>query len=490
MGCGIMSRYRNELNGIALNIGPETETLEYKRSTGETNEALCDISAILDKHGKGEVYFGILPSGEIKGQQVSTKTLNDLSKSIGSHIEPKIYPSITKVRLNSKDCVKVEFEGAEPPYKARGKYYKRVSDESLEMSTAELRRYFKRLEETHSPWDTMPAGIGYDEIDEGAVRTFVEKANDEERISWGFNGVENAMRKLKLVVDGKLVNAAKVLFGKEPGLSLKMAVFATDVKVTFNDIRIEEGNVSELVDAAETYIKNTIHWRVEFTGKRKRDEIPEIPVEAIREALNNSYCHRLFPSTQNNEVLIFKNRIEIYNPGTFPEGLTPKAFIDEKEPPVHRNPLLASTMYLTKDAETFGTGLKRIHDYCSQAGVKYEFKLRKYGFAVIFYRPKEATEDKLNIRTNSGQSLPETYTEETFGKDFGKASGLTAAQKEILRLIATSPVITIPMIAEQLGKSSRAIEYQISKLKQARVLEREGGRKEGHWVIKESDEAR
>jgi ATP-dependent DNA helicase RecG len=138
------------MNGRTLNIGSETETLEYKRSTGETNEALCDISAILNKHGKGEVYFGILPNGEVKRQQVSTKTLNDLSKSIGSHIEPKIYPSITKVSLDGKDCVKVVFEGAEPPYKARGKYYKRVSDESLEMSTAELRRYFKRLDEQRS----------------------------------------------------------------------------------------------------------------------------------------------------------------------------------------------------------------------------------------------------------------------------------------------------------------------------------------------------
>jgi ATP-dependent DNA helicase RecG len=107
---------------------------------------------------------------------------------------------------------------------------------------------------------------------------------------------------------------------------------------------------------------------------------------AVREALFNSYCHRLYRGDQNNEVAIFKNRIEIYNPGTFPEGLTPQDYIEQEEPSIQRNPLLANIMYYSKDIEHFGTGLKRIDDECKAADVRYEFKQMKRGFRVIFYR--------------------------------------------------------------------------------------------------------
>ena len=41
------------------NIGPETETIEYKKSTGELKEAIISIASILNKHKKGVLYFFI-----------------------------------------------------------------------------------------------------------------------------------------------------------------------------------------------------------------------------------------------------------------------------------------------------------------------------------------------------------------------------------------------------------------------------------------------
>ena len=60
-----------------------------------------------------------------------------------------------------------------------------------------------------------------------------------------------------------------------------MAIFATNERLTFNDIQRHHGPVLKLVDIAENYIKSNIHWRVEFTGTLQRTEIPEIPVDAI-----------------------------------------------------------------------------------------------------------------------------------------------------------------------------------------------------------------
>ena len=140
-----------------------------------------------------------------------------------------------------------------------------------------------------------------------------------------------------------------------------------------------------------------------FTGALQRTEIPEIPVDAIREALLNSFCHKDYASGQSNEVAIYKDRVEIYNPGAFPEGYEPRDFIDKAERPIRRNPKIARILYYSKDIESFGTGLKRIADACEAAGVRYEFKKMKSGFVVCFYRSEEKADkstDKVRINVD------------------------------------------------------------------------------------------
>ena len=44
---------------IYYSLGEETEQIEFKKSTGEMKEAVISIAAILNKHGKGDLYFGV-----------------------------------------------------------------------------------------------------------------------------------------------------------------------------------------------------------------------------------------------------------------------------------------------------------------------------------------------------------------------------------------------------------------------------------------------
>ncbi len=54
--------------------------------------------------------------------------------------------------------------------------------------------------------------------------------------------------------------------------------------------------------------------------------------------------------------------------------------------PIRRNPLIARTLYYSKDMESFATGLKRIKNACDRAGCRVEFETPDDGFVVIFYR--------------------------------------------------------------------------------------------------------
>jgi len=142
--------------------------------------------------------------------------------------------------------------------------------------------------------------------------------------------------------------------------------------------------------------------------RRKQVEFGELyDVRAVRILtgdIQNCYAalsvvHELWPAIasefddyianpKGNEIAIFKDRIEIYNPGNFPDDYSPADFIRGSERSVLRNPLIANAFYLTSDIERWGSGLKRINDMCHDANLKVDFKNLKTGFLVTFWRPQ------------------------------------------------------------------------------------------------------
>ncbi len=65
---------------------------------------------------------------------------------------------------------------------------------------------------------------------------------------------------------------------------------------------------------------------------------------------------------------------------------------------------------------------------------------------------------------------------------------LSENQVKILNLIESNSQITKKEMAERIGISTTAIDKHIDTLKQKNILERVGGRKEGHWRIIEKEE--
>jgi ATP-dependent DNA helicase RecG len=74
-----------------------------------------------------------------------------------------------------------------------------------------------------------------------------------------------------------------------------------------------------------------------------------------------------------------------------------------------------------------------------------------------------------------------------FGKDFGKDFGITEPQLNILRLLAANPNAVAQTAADALGMTRRNVENHISRLKKIGLLEREGGRKNGRWIVRQPE---
>ena len=219
-----------------------------------------------------------------------------------------------------------------------------MADEDLVMSPQELAEYIRKNTRDGNRWENLISNKTVDDIDEELLKKYTKRAHEVGRIAIEYTDNKTVLNQLELSEGDMLTNAGKALFADDMLQDIQMAIFATNERLTFNDIQRFHGPVLKLVDIAESYIKSNIHWRVEFTGALQRTEIPEIPVDAIREALLNSFCHKDYSTGQSNEVAIYKNRIEIYNPGSFPEGFEPQDFINRPERPIRRNPKIARTL--------------------------------------------------------------------------------------------------------------------------------------------------
>ena len=138
----------------------ETEILELKRSTSELKEAMISIAAILNKHQRGELYFGIKNDGTVVGQMISDKTLTDIAKAISDHIEPEIFPVIQDVNLSGKECIHVEFHGNEAPYYAYGRAYIRVGDSNRQLSAKEIENIILEKNKDKLRWDNKICDAG------------------------------------------------------------------------------------------------------------------------------------------------------------------------------------------------------------------------------------------------------------------------------------------------------------------------------------------
>ncbi len=438
-------------------IGNETEQIEFKLTTGEKKEAMESICAILNKHCSGTLYFGVDDEGFVKGQQITDSTKRDISRIIAESIEPKITPSVEALTIESKEIIKVSFSGHNRPYSVNGKYLCRVGTENRKMTTEELKRLIKN-EDYSSHWEEELTKHSINDIDETALLDFFKSAKGSGRLTMDKYDKERLLVSLGLLVGKNLNNAGYALFGKNAKIGLKLATFPTYDKVAIIDLKLVNGNIYNLINVAINYVLNRINWRVEI-GSRKREEIPEIPEKALREIIVNSFAHANYENLPEIEIGIHPNNIEIYNPGSFPDELTPFDFINKNLPSYKRNKLILDVLFRSKDVEKSGTGFQRVNSLCNSQGVAWTYRKEAYGFYFEFIRPN----GQLNVQTSEKLSTHEQTT---------------------LNLINDNKHISKEELAVRLGKSARTVQRIISSLMNKQLIARVGSNKTGYWEAK------
>lgn len=256
-------------DGAVVNLGMENETTEHKCSTSEMREAMESVAAILNKHGEGMLYFGVRPSdGEIVGQDVSEKTLRDISQAFTNRIKPRVVPTTEHLLTeDGRSYIKVIFAGDDHPYACDGRYRIRSADEDLPMSVAMLEQMMVGRAAKRNPWDSRLSGKQLMDAVPGVAERIVEVGCKRDRIPEPYTDDQAVARGLGLLAeDGSLTNAGVLLLCRD-GSPFRLTMGLADGNVradTILDLRQEDGPVFELVNRAEYFVMSNIRRHLVF----------------------------------------------------------------------------------------------------------------------------------------------------------------------------------------------------------------------------------
>lgn len=357
----------------------ESETLEFKRSTGELRSAMQALVAMLNHRG-GRVLFGVEPNRQVVGQHVSDRTLEDLAQAIGE-IDPPAFPSIERVAVDGGREVLVVgvTQGAGRPYRYRGAAFRRLGNVNAQMSADEYNRLlFERLHGERR-WENEPAeGWRVDQLDATEIVRTVEEAIRRGRLDDpGTRDVAQLLRGMGLMREVTLARAAVILFGRDeelelraPQCLLRVARFRGVDRTEFLDNRQFHGNLFTLLQRAERFLRESlpVAGRV-MPGLFERVDDPLYPLLALREALANAFCHRDYSIGGGSVAVgIYDDRLEVTSSGTLHFGLTPDALLAPHES-LPWNPLIARVLYRRGVIEQWGRGTLKIVELMAQAGL-------------------------------------------------------------------------------------------------------------------------
>lgn len=133
----------------------------------------------------------------------------------------------------------------------------------------------------------------------------------------------------------------------------------------------------------------------------------ELPYEAVKEAIVNAVCHRDYTSNASVQVMLFRNRLEVWNPGQLPYGLTVQKLLGPHKS-LPANPLLADPMFWIGYIEKVGTGTEDIVNLCKDKGLQSPEYHQEEDFRVVIWR-KRRPEQSLSghqVVTKLSLSIP------------------------------------------------------------------------------------
>lgn len=434
---------------MKLPIQFEDETQEFKNSLSQLDAGIDSLAAMLNKHRRGTVYFGVANDGEILGLEgeLGEETLKKVGTRIGEQLKPVTAPEVVYQYFGDNTIIKVFVSGNNRPYASRGNYLIRIGSENKKIDPDLLGELFYSSQsfslETLESLNQSPT---FNELKQMYVNVGLT-INEQ-----SFN--EN----MHFLVKGKYNYLANLL-ADENDISIKVVRFEGKDKLKMVS-RNEFGFkcLFLAMKQASNFTLSLNETRVDIESALERKETPLFDRHAFEEAWTNACLHNKWVKNVPPAIYIFSDRIEIISTGGLPFDYSAEEFYRGVSNPV--NPELERIMVQLGLVKQTGHGNLLI--------------VSKYG--------REAF------------TLGENYINVTIPFAFvptmalANQSGLLPSQKQVFEAIANHPTYSLKEISSLVGLGTTRVSQIVDELKTLGLLERIGGRKGGYWKVKGRNE--
>jgi len=225
--------------------------------------------------------------------------------------------------------------------------------------------------------------------------------------------------------DGKVTMVALLLFGLYPqAFYPQLSIIATCVPAEkmgvldsdgnrFTDTKRIEGTLPDMLDGALAFVRANMRTATKIDKETgERIDVPQYPMDAVREAVLNALVHRDYSFHTEGmpiQLVMYTNRIEITNPG----GLYGRLTIDQlgNAQPDTRNPVLVTAMETLGKTENRYSGIPTIRFAMENRGLPEPVFLdRRSEFSVTLYNGEQAamgsvageTVERKNVQDEKG----------------------------------------------------------------------------------------
>lgn len=395
----------------------ETSTLEIKSAEQGCPQRLYDtLSSFSNQDDGGIIIFGVDEKHGYK--EVGVYDPQDIQKKINEQclqMEPVVRPLLTVLEKNNKFFVSAEIPSADITdrpvfYQGKGRMkgsYTRVGDSDEPMTEYEVysyEAYRKKYQDDIRAIDR----VSFASLDQRLLEEYIELLKKGKPRLAAIPD-EEIYELMSIKRDDRITLSAVMNFCPYPQAYFpQLCIIATVVPGTeigtigdqgerFTDNQRIEGNISDMLDGAMQFVNRNMRTKTiinPHTGKR--EDRPDYPITAVREAVLNALVHRDYSIHTEGmpiQLIMYEDRMEIRNPG----GIYGRIKIDQlgKVQPDTRNPVIASELEVLKITENRYSGIPTIRRMMQEYDLQQpEFLDERGSFIVKLY--KKVIEQKVD----------------------------------------------------------------------------------------------